>query len=75
MLLIMILDFYIFSRHLASVSQTSDASIITVQLTDQGSFMTSPVHISLSEAKTFAWRTRIVSSQGAVSLRALNKML
>ncbi|WOH10040.1 hypothetical protein DCAR_0729501 [Daucus carota subsp. sativus] len=55
----------VFLRHLASVSQTSDASIITVQLTDQGSFMTSPVHISLSEAKTFAWRTRIVSSQGS----------
>ncbi|XP_074349870.1 uncharacterized protein LOC141689470 isoform X3 [Apium graveolens] len=65
----------VFLRHLALVNQTSNASTVTVQLTDQGSFTTSPVHISLSEARTFAWRTRIVSSQGGRTVNILNLMI
>ncbi|CAK9151536.1 unnamed protein product [Ilex paraguariensis] len=53
----------IFLRHLSSVNQPPEASFFSIQLTDQGAFSTSPIRVSLSEERAFAWRTRIVSLQ------------
>lgn len=51
-------------RHLALANQPQEASFFSVQLVQQGFLSTSPIHLSLLEARKFAWRTRIVSSQG-----------
>lgn len=62
-------------RYLALANRSSNAYFVTVQLSERGSFSTSPIHISLLEDRTFAWRTRIVSSQGAVSLRSSQNVI
>ncbi|KAK2986490.1 hypothetical protein RJ640_012170 [Escallonia rubra] len=53
----------IFLRHLAIVNQDREASVVSLQLAEQGAYSTLPIHCSLLEARTFAWRTRIVSLQ------------
>ncbi|KAL8476053.1 hypothetical protein ACS0TY_028647 [Phlomoides rotata] len=57
----------IFLRHLSLVNQPPEASFFSVQLVQQGFLSTSPIHLSLLEARKFAWRTRIVSSQDSRS--------
>ncbi|PIN04125.1 hypothetical protein CDL12_23340 [Handroanthus impetiginosus] len=57
----------IFLRHLNLANQPPEASFFLVQLVQQGSLSTSPIHLSLLEAQQFAWRTRIVSSQDSKS--------
>ncbi|XP_071913295.1 uncharacterized protein [Coffea arabica] len=52
----------IFLRHLALANRPPEASFFSIQLADKGTFATSLMHLSLSEARAFAWRTRIVSS-------------
>ncbi|KAF7809778.1 putative vacuolar protein sorting-associated protein 13C [Senna tora] len=41
------------------------AASISIQLADFGSFVTSSIHLSLSQARTLAWRTRIMSMEGS----------
>lgn len=41
--------------------QNPESSTVSIQLSDQGDFFTSPIKFSLLKATTFAWRTRIVS--------------
>ncbi|GFP80965.1 hypothetical protein PHJA_000239800 [Phtheirospermum japonicum] len=48
-------------------NQPPEASFFSVQLLQQGSLSTSPIHLSLLEACQFAWRTRIVLSQDSKS--------
>lgn len=52
----------IFLRHLACMHQIPEASNVSIQLA-QGAYLTSPINTSLLEAGSFAWRTRIVSTQ------------
>ncbi|XP_058069198.1 uncharacterized protein LOC131218589 isoform X3 [Magnolia sinica] len=54
----------VFSRQgVLSDRLPENASSASVQLIASGTFSTSPIHISLSDAKVFAWRTRVVSLQ------------
>jgi hypothetical protein len=39
-------------------------SLVTIQLSDLGSFATSSLDISILETQVLAWRTSIVSLQG-----------
>ncbi|KAI3452089.1 hypothetical protein Pfo_008754 [Paulownia fortunei] len=57
----------IFLRHQALANQPPEASFCSVQLVQQGCLSTSPIHLSFLEARQFAWRTRIVSSQDSKS--------
>ncbi|KAJ8764509.1 hypothetical protein K2173_006249 [Erythroxylum novogranatense] len=58
----------VFLRHpLLENQQPEGASILAIQLSDLGSFVTSSLHLSLVKAKTFAWRTRITSLQDSRS--------
>ncbi|XP_052203810.1 uncharacterized protein LOC127809144 isoform X3 [Diospyros lotus] len=50
-------------RNLALVNQPPEASYVSIQLADQGAYLTSPISLSLLEARSLAWRTRIVSVQ------------
>lgn len=56
-----------FLRHLALSNQPPEASFFSAQLVQKGFLSTSPIRLSLLEARQFAWRTRIVSSRGEVS--------
>lgn len=53
----------IFLRHLAGMSQTLEASNVSIQLAQRGGYLTSPINLSLLEAVSLAWRTRIISTQ------------
>ncbi|KAL8044377.1 hypothetical protein ABFX02_08G042900 [Erythranthe guttata] len=57
----------VFLRHLALANQPPEASFFSVQLVQNGFLSTSPIRLSLLEARQFAWRTRIVSSQDSKS--------
>ncbi|XP_057771209.1 LOW QUALITY PROTEIN: uncharacterized protein LOC130991025 [Salvia miltiorrhiza] len=56
----------IFLRHLSLANQPPEASFFSLQLVQQA-LSTSPLHLSLLEARKFAWRTRIMSSQDSKS--------
>ncbi|KAH1151426.1 hypothetical protein GYH30_045099 [Glycine max] len=47
--------------------QASEATSISIQLTDFGSFATSSNHLLLSRTQTLAWRTRIMSTEGSTT--------
>ncbi|XP_077214791.1 vacuolar protein sorting-associated protein, putative (DUF1162) isoform X2 [Tasmannia lanceolata] len=54
----------IFLRSLALRDRpTENAGMVSVQLAALGAFSTSPIHISLFDARVIAWRTRVVSLQ------------
>ncbi|XP_047313344.1 LOW QUALITY PROTEIN: uncharacterized protein LOC124916644 [Impatiens glandulifera] len=57
----------IFLRHLSLEDPTPKASYITIQLAEHGVYSTTPIRVPLLEAKTLAWRTRIISSQDSRS--------
>ncbi|XP_029127816.1 uncharacterized protein LOC109800070 isoform X2 [Cajanus cajan] len=44
-------------------NQDSEATSISIQLTDFGSFATSSNHLLLSQTQTLAWRSRIMSAE------------
>ncbi|KAK6923729.1 Vacuolar protein sorting-associated protein 13, VPS13 adaptor binding domain, partial [Dillenia turbinata] len=46
---------------LPSADQAPQNALLSIQLAVPGTFLTSPVHLSLLEAQTRAWRTRILS--------------
>ncbi|KAK7346481.1 hypothetical protein VNO80_21001 [Phaseolus coccineus] len=48
-------------------NQDSEASSISIQLTDLGSFATSSNKVSLSRTQTLSWRTRIMSAEGSTT--------
>ncbi|KAL3833397.1 hypothetical protein ACJIZ3_008133 [Penstemon smallii] len=54
-------------RHLALENRPPEASFFSVKLVQQDFLSTFPIHLSLKEARQFAWRTRIVSSQDSKS--------
>ncbi|KAG9440811.1 hypothetical protein H6P81_020976 [Aristolochia fimbriata] len=63
-------DFIVAGRHSASVflrhallpSQPQEkTSLLSFQISEQGSFSTSPIQVSLINAQVFAWRTRVIS--------------
>ncbi|KAL1538923.1 hypothetical protein AAHA92_27610 [Salvia divinorum] len=56
----------IFLRHLALANQPPEASFFSLQFV-QKALSTSLLHLSLLEARKFAWRTRIMSSQDSKS--------
>nr|XP_009789529.1 PREDICTED: uncharacterized protein LOC104237139 isoform X2 [Nicotiana sylvestris] len=53
----------IFLRHLALANRPPEASFFSIQLTERGFLSTSPLHLSLLDTQSFAWRPRIVSLQ------------
>ncbi|KAL7101240.1 hypothetical protein ACP275_08G043400 [Erythranthe tilingii] len=57
----------VFLRHLTLANQPPEASFFSVRLVQNGFLSTSPIRLSLLEARQFAWRTRIVSSQDSKS--------
>ncbi|KAL3526718.1 hypothetical protein ACH5RR_011374 [Cinchona calisaya] len=52
-----------FLRHLALANRPPEASFFSIQLADKGTLATSLIHLSLSEARAFACRTRVVPSR------------
>ncbi|XP_057499975.1 uncharacterized protein LOC130784197 isoform X3 [Actinidia eriantha] len=50
-------------RHVALVNQPPEASHVSIQLAERGTYLTSPIHLTLLEARSLAWRTRIMSVQ------------
>ncbi|CAM8903861.1 unnamed protein product [Rhodiola kirilowii] len=50
----------VYLRKSTSAGQPEKAQSVSIQLAF-GTFSTSPIHLSLNEARTFAWRTRLVS--------------
>ncbi|KAJ0097654.1 hypothetical protein Patl1_28814 [Pistacia atlantica] len=53
-----------FLRHSTLANQPPDiSSVVSIQLSLPGSFTTSSINLSLLEAQSFAWRTRILSAQ------------
>ncbi|KAG2408680.1 uncharacterized protein HKW66_Vig0035020 [Vigna angularis] len=48
-------------------NQDSEATSISIQLTDLGSFATSSNNVLLSRTQTLAWRTRIMSTKGSTT--------
>ncbi|KAL4568657.1 hypothetical protein LXL04_024272 [Taraxacum kok-saghyz] len=50
----------VFLRNLA-LDQPPEASMVSIQLSEKGDFLTFPIKFSLLKMGTFAWRTRIVS--------------
>ncbi|KAL7193185.1 hypothetical protein ACSBR2_024904 [Camellia fascicularis] len=51
-------------RHLGLVNQPPEASYVSIQLAERGAaYLTSPIHLTLLEARSLAWRTRVVSVQ------------
>ncbi|GFY93901.1 hypothetical protein Acr_09g0003470 [Actinidia rufa] len=53
------------ARHVALVNQPPEASHVSIQLAERGTYLTSPIHLALLEARSLAWRTRIMSVQDA----------
>ncbi|XP_048335348.2 uncharacterized protein LOC107424724 isoform X3 [Ziziphus jujuba] len=54
----------LFLRYMDTANQPSEiASIVSLQLAILGSLITSPIQLSLLEAQTLAWKTRIMSLQ------------
>lgn len=58
-------------RHLALANRPPEASFFSIQLTERGFLSTSPLHLSLLETQSFAWRPRIVSLQGVSGCSSL----
>ncbi|PIA55552.1 hypothetical protein AQUCO_00700091v1 [Aquilegia coerulea] len=57
----------IFIRPVALASRPENSSFLSVQLAALGDFTTSPIHVSLSNARVLAWRTRVISLQDSRS--------
>lgn len=62
-------------RHLALANQPPQAPVFSLRLADQGALSTSSLHLSLLEARVFAWRTRVISSQGGNLLLFHNRVV
>lgn len=58
-------------RHLALANRPPEASFFSIQLTERGFLSTSPLHLSLLDTQSFAWRPRIVSLQGVSGCSSL----
>lgn len=50
------------------MNHQSEASPVAAVQLSSGNFVTSSINVSLLEARTLAWRTRIVSLQGTLML-------
>ncbi|EPS71292.1 hypothetical protein M569_03462, partial [Genlisea aurea] len=57
----------IFLRHMALANQPLEGSFISAQLVKEGFFSSSPIRLSLLEARKISWRSRVVSLQDSKS--------